>query len=163
MVLSKKPLVFDMDILLRYPMTSRFCFIECGGNSNSGWRDKPIQTAAGYAHGMASCSEWTGIPLNILLNEAKINDGAKWIIAEGADASMMNISIPLEKAMDDCLLAVYQNGERIRPENGYPLRLIAPGWEGVTNVKWLRRVHITTQPTMASQRNIKIHRTTPFR
>ena len=151
----KKPLVFDMEALLRYPMTSCLCFIECGGNSNAGWRDTPIQTAAGYFHGMASCSEWTGIPLKILLDEAKIRGRAKWIIAEGADASAMNVSIPLEKALDDCLLAIYQNGERIRPENGYPLRLIAPGWEGVTNVKWLRRLHLSNRPTMARNETSK--------
>ncbi|MCK5478702.1 MAG: sulfite dehydrogenase, partial [Methylococcales bacterium] len=151
----KKPLIFDMDSLLRYPMTSCLCFIECGGNSNAGWRDKPIQTAAGYFHGMASCSEWTGIPLSILLDEAKVRGRAKWIIAEGADASVMNVSIPLEKAMDDCILAIYQNGERIRPENGYPLRLITPGWEGVLNVKWLRRLHLTNKPAMARNETSK--------
>lgn len=151
----KKSLVFDMDTLLRYPMTSVLCFIECGGNSNAGWRDKPIQTEVGYFHGMASCSEWTGIPLKILLDEAKIRGRAKWMIAEGGDASMMNISMPLEKAIDDCILAIYQNGERIRPENGYPLRLIAPGWEGVVNVKWLRRLHLTNRPTMARNETSK--------
>ena len=150
-----KPLVFDMEALLRYPMTSCLCFIECGGNSNAAWREQPIQTALGYFHGMASCSEWTGIPLSILLNESKVKGRAKWLIAEGADASVMNISIPLEKAIDDCILAIYQNGERIRPENGYPLRLIVPGWEGVTNVKWLRRLHLSNQPTMARNETSK--------
>ena len=153
--LVKTPLLFDMDALLRYPMTSILCFIECGGNSNAGWRDKPIQTVAGYFHGMASCSEWTGIPLRVLLDEVEIKDQAKWIIAEGADASIMNVSIPLEKAMDDCILAIYQNGERIRPENGYPLRLIVPGWEGVLNVKWLRRLHISNQPAMSRNETSK--------
>jgi sulfane dehydrogenase subunit SoxC len=153
--LVKTALLFDMDALLRYPMTSTLCFIECGGNSNAGWRDKPIQTVAGYFHGMASCSEWTGIPLRILLDEVEIKDQAKWIIAEGADASIMNVSIPLEKAMDDCILAIYQNGERIRPENGYPLRLIVPGWEGVLNVKWLRRLHISNKPTMSRNETSK--------
>lgn len=151
----KKPLVFDVDSLLRYPMVSRQCFIECGGNSNAGWRDKPIQSAVGYFHGMVSCSEWTGVPLKILLNEAKIRGRAKWVIAEGGDASMMNISIPLEKLMDDSFVALYQNGERVRPENGYPLRLIVPGWEGVVNVKWLRRLNLTNRPTMARNETSK--------
>ena len=151
----KKPLVFDMGALMRYPMTSVMGFIECGGNSNAGWRDQPIQTKVGYFHGMASCSEWTGVPLRILLNEAKMRGRAKWMIAEGADAAMMNVSIPLEKAMDDCILALYQNGERIRPENGYPLRLITPGWEGVLNVKWLRRLHLTNRPVMARNETSK--------
>lgn len=147
--LVNNALVFTLDDLLRYPMQSCYCFIECGGNSNAAWRSEPIQTPVGYFHGMTSCSEWTGVPLKYLLNEAHVKGRAKWLIAEGADASMMNISIPLEKALDDCLLALYQNGERIRPENGYPLRLIVPGWEGVVNVKWLRRLHLTTQPSMA--------------
>jgi sulfane dehydrogenase subunit SoxC len=153
--LVNQSLVFNMEDLLRYPMTSVLCFIECGGNSNAGWHSKPIETQLGYFHGMASCSEWTGIPLRLLLNEAKIKGRAKWLIAEGADASLMNVSLPLEKAMDDCILALYQNGERIRPENGYPLRLIAPGWEGVVNVKWLRRLHITNQPVMARNETSK--------
>lgn len=151
----KKSLLFDMQALMRYPMRSRLCFIECGGNSNAGWRDQPIQTAAGYFHGMVSCSEWTGVPLSVLLDEAELTEQATWLIAEGADATLMNISIPLEKAMDDCLLALYQNGERIRPENGYPLRLIVPGWEGVVNVKWLRRLHLSNRPVMARNETAK--------
>ncbi|MCK5871497.1 MAG: sulfite dehydrogenase [Methylococcales bacterium] len=148
-------LLFEVEDLLRYPMTSCFCFIECGGNSNAGWRKKPIQTKLGYFHGMASCSEWTGVPLRLLLDEAKIKGRAKWLVAEGADASLMNISLPLEKALDDCMIALYQNGERIRPENGYPLRLIVPGWEGVLNVKWLRRLHLTHRPVMARNETSK--------
>jgi sulfane dehydrogenase subunit SoxC len=153
--LVNNPLLFSVPDLLRYPMRSLFCFIECGGNSNAGWHSEPVQTAAGYFHGLASCSEWTGVPLKLLLDEAGINISAKWIIAEGADAAMMNISIPLEKALDDCILALYQNGERIRPENGYPLRLIAPGWEGVVNVKWLRRLRLTDRPAMARNETSK--------
>jgi sulfane dehydrogenase subunit SoxC len=153
--LVDKPLIFAIDDLLRYPMQSCFCFIECGGNSNAGWRKKPIQTRVGYFHGMASCSEWTGVPLSILLQEAGIEPSAKWLIAEGADAAAMNISLPLEKIMDDCILALYQNGERIRPENGYPLRLIVPGWEGVVNVKWLRRLHLSQRPSMTRNETSK--------
>lgn len=148
-------LVFTIDDLLRYPMQSCYCFIECGGNSNAAWRSEPIQTAVGYFHGMASCSEWTGVPLRVLLAEARVKGRAKWLIAEGADASMMNISLPLEKALDDCILALYQNGERIRPENGYPLRLVAPGWEGVVNVKWLRRLNLSAQPAMTRNETAK--------
>ncbi len=153
--LVKKPLLFGVEQLLRYPMRSCLCFIECGGNSNAGWRTEPIQTQAGYFHGMASCSEWTGVPLNILLAETGLKRAAKWLIAEGADASMMNISIPLEKIRQDCFIALYQNGERIRPENGYPMRLLVPGWEGVTHVKWLRRLHLTNRPVMARNETAK--------
>lgn len=153
--LVNKPLVFSIKDLLRYPLHSGFYFIECGGNSNAAWRTEPIQTQAGYFHGMVSCSEWTGVPLKLLLAEAQVKGRAKWIIAEGADASMMQISIPLDKALDDCLLALYQNGERIRPENGYPLRLLVPGWEGVLNVKWLRRLHLSAKPVMARNETAK--------
>ena len=153
--LVNQSLVFSMDDLLRYPMQSCYCFIECGGNSNAAWRSEPIQTELGYFHGMASCSEWTGIPLRLLLAEAYVKGRAKWLIAEGADAAMMNISLPLDKALDDCILALYQNGERIRPEHGYPLRLIVPGWEGVVNVKWLRRLHLSAMPTMARNETAK--------
>jgi sulfane dehydrogenase subunit SoxC len=147
--LVKKDLTFSIDDLLRYPMQSKICFIECGGNSNAGWNKQPSRSEAGYFNGMASCSEWTGVPLSVLLEEAGLRKKAKWIIAEGADAFAMQMSIPIGKAMDDAFLALYQNGERIRPENGYPLRLIVPGWEGVLNVKWLHRLKITNRPVMA--------------
>lgn len=153
--LVNKPLVFSMDQLVRYPMISKICFIECGGNSNAGWHQEPLQAAAGNLHGLVSCSEWTGIPLSILLEEAGIRAEARWLIAEGADAAAMNVSIPAEKAFDDAILAVYQNGERLRPENGYPLRLILPGWEGVTHVKWLRRLHAANRPVMARNETAK--------
>ena len=147
--LVARPLEFSVSGLLRYPLRSQICFLECGGNSNAGWNRIPSTAEAGYVHGLASCSEWTGIPLATLLQEAQPGEGAQWLIAEGADAFAMHISIPLEKAMDDAMLALYQNGERLRPENGYPLRLILPGWEGVLNVKWLRRLELTDRPAMA--------------
>ena len=145
----KQDSFFTIDDLLRYPMQSKICFIECGGNSNAGWNSSPSKAEAGYFNGMASCSEWTGVPLSVLLEEVGINKKAKWIIAEGADAFAMEMSIPIEKAMKDGFLALYQNGERLRPENGYPLRLVLPGWEGVLNVKWLRRLQITDKPAMS--------------
>ncbi|MCC7411727.1 MAG: sulfite dehydrogenase [Gammaproteobacteria bacterium] len=147
--LVARPLWFTMEDLARYPMVSRTCFVECGGNSNAGWRQRPIQTAAGYFHGLVSCSEWTGVPLALLLDEAGLTRDAQWLIAEGADAFAMDVSIPVEKAREDAILALYQNGERVRPENGYPLRLIVPGWEGVLNVKWLRRLEASAEPVMA--------------
>ncbi len=144
-----KPLSFNVKSLMRYPMVSRTCFIECGGNSNSGWKNNPIQSRAGYAHGLVSNAEWSGVPVKLLLEEAGIQSSAKWVIAEGADGSSLNISIPLEKLLDDAILALYQNGERIRPENGYPMRLVLPGWEGILNVKWLRQLRLTDQPAMS--------------
>lgn len=147
--LVKRPLTFSVDALLRYPRVSRLCFVECGGNSNAGWNAEPIQTPVGYFHGLASCSEWSGVPLSILLDEAGVSPEAGWLIAEGADAAGMNVSIPLEKAWQDTLVALFQNGERLRPENGYPLRLILPGFEAVLNVKWLSRLQAVREPIMA--------------
>ena len=146
--LVNRPIFLDMDKLVRYPMVSRFCFIECGGNSNTGWHEEPTQANVGNLHGLVSCSEWTGVPLSIVLQEAGLQPSARWLIAEGADAAAMNVSIPVEKALDDAILAIYQNGEHLRPENGYPLRLLLPGWEGVTQVKWLRRLEAADQPAM---------------
>lgn len=153
--LVRNPISFSMDHLLRYPLVSKTCFVECGGNSNAGWHEEPIQTPLGYFHGLASCSEWTGVPLSTVLDEAGLLPEARWLIAEGADAAAMNVSIPLEKALDDTLLAIYQNGERIRPENGYPLRLILPGWEAVLNVKWLHRIRLAKEPVMARNETSK--------
>lgn len=146
--LVERPLTFSIDALKRYPMQSRICFIECGGNSNAGWHSVPIQSAAGYTHGLVSNAEWTGIPLKILLDEAGLKPAAKWAIAEAADGASLNISLPVDKLLDGTLLALYQNGERLRPENGYPLRLVLPGWEGVTHVKWLRQLHFVEHPAM---------------
>lgn len=151
----RQALAFDVKSLLRYPMRSQTLFIECGGNSNAGWHAEPIQRPAGSVHGLVSCAEWTGVPLSILLDEAGIDAGARWVIAEGADAGAMNMSIPLTKILDDCMLALYQNGERLRPENGYPMRLIVPGWEGVLHVKWLQRLELADQPVMSRNETSK--------
>ncbi|HUN91766.1 MAG TPA: sulfite dehydrogenase [Burkholderiaceae bacterium] len=146
--LVRQPLSFGIDDLLRYPQRSRILFIECGGNSSSGWHREPQQAPTGFLHGLASCSEWTGVPLSRLLDEAGVDASAGWIVAEGADAAAMQVSLPLAKARQDGLLALYQNGERIRPENGYPLRLVVAGCEGVLNVKWLRRLEVAREPAM---------------
>lgn len=151
----RQPLSFDVKSLLRYPLRSQMLFIECGGNSNAGWHSEPIQRSAGSVHGLMSCAEWTGVPLSILLDEAGVDSGATWAIAEGADAGAMNMSIPLEKIRDDCMVGLYQNGERLRPENGYPMRLIVPGWEGVLHVKWLQRIELSDQPVMSRNETSK--------
>ncbi len=151
----KQPLIFTVENLLRYPMRSHLTFIECGGNSNAGWHEEPIQRPLGSFHGLVSCSEWTGVPLSILFDQAGIDPKATWVIAEGADGAVMNVSLPLAKLMDDAILALYQNGERIRPENGYPMRLVIPGFEGVTHVKWLRRLELTSEPVMARNETAK--------
>jgi sulfane dehydrogenase subunit SoxC len=145
--LVTRPLVFSVDALSRYPMVSRIYFLECSGNSNRNLVPQPVQVPAGAIHGNIACSEWTGIPLSVLLEEAGLLPQAKWLLAEGADSAHMSRSIPIEKALDDAMIALYQNGERLRPEQGYPARLLLPGWEGNMNVKWLRRIKATEGPT----------------
>ena len=154
--LVDRELFFDMDALSRYPMVSRIQFIECSGNSYlAGLPRRPINETCGFLHGLVSCSEWTGVPLSILLDEAGVDPAAHWIMAEGADAAAMNRSVPLAKAMDDALLALYQNGERLRPEQGYPLRLFLPGYEGNMSIKWLRRIKVTAAPSMTREETSK--------
>src|SRR3984885_6696601 len=144
----KQPLVFDLEALSRYRMVTRIGFLECGGNSAPLFSNEPIQADVQALHGLASCAEWTGVPLSTLLDEAGVDPKAKWIIAEGADAPHLSRSVPLAKVMDDAMVAMYQNGERIQPGQGYPMRLYLPGYEGNMNVKFLRRIQITDQPGM---------------
>jgi sulfane dehydrogenase subunit SoxC len=145
----QRPLAFSIDALMRYPMETHVRFIECSGNSGGYNQAQPQQTTAGGLNGLLSCSEWTGVRLATLLQEAGVSSAGKWVIAEGADAAAMSRSVPLEKCLDDALIALYQNGEAIRPEQGYPMRLLLPGWEGNINVKWLRRLNVTDAPVDA--------------
>ena len=147
--LVKRPLAFSVETLMRYPMESQIRFLECSGNSGSFNQPEPQQTTAGGLNGLLSCSEWTGVRLAALLEEAEVAREAKWVIAEGADAAAMSRSVPLEKCLDDAMIALYQNGEAIRPEQGYPMRLLLPGFEGNMNVKWLRRLKVMTEPVNA--------------
>jgi sulfane dehydrogenase subunit SoxC len=146
--LVKRPLTFTVEALLRYPMVSRIHFLECSGNSLIMFGPTPPALTCGQVHGMVSCSEWTGVPLRLLLEEAGADLTAPWLLAEGADAAAMSRSVPMAKALDDAFLALYQNGERLRPENGYPVRLFLPGYEGNMNVKWLRRLKVIPTPSM---------------
>ena len=148
--LVEQPLIFTMDDIRRFPATSRICFLECGGNSVGEQAGHPPDTVQ-QSHGLVSGSQWTGVPLSIVLSEARLKPEAKWVIAEGADNCRLARSIPLEKALEDVLVAYGQNGEALRPEQGYPLRLIIPGWEGNTNVKWLHRLNVLDQPAMSSK------------
>jgi sulfane dehydrogenase subunit SoxC len=143
--LVDRPMVLTMEEIRRLPSTSRILFLECQGNSMLEWSAPKGETVRA-THGSTSCSEWTGVPLALLLREAGVPQGAAWILAEGADATGNERSIPMTKAMDDVLVAYGQNGEAIRPENGYPLRLIVPGWTGNINVKWLRRIKVVDRP-----------------
>jgi sulfane dehydrogenase subunit SoxC len=146
--LVKRPLVFTLDALARYPMVSRFAFVECGGNSAPLFSPEPIQASVQALHGLVSCAEWSGVMLATLLEETGVEPKAKWVIAEGADAPRLSRSVPLGKALDDAMIALYQNGERLMPGNGYPMRLLLPGWEGNMNVKWLRRLQLAELPAM---------------
>ncbi len=148
------PLVFTMDDLRRLPSVSRICFLECSGNSGALWRTA-TGTTPQSAHGMTSCSEWIGVPLSRLLEEVGVRPEANWLVAEGADAARMTRSVPLAKALDDTLVAFGQNGEALRPEQGYPLRLFVPGWEGNISVKWLRRIRLAGQPYMTREETSK--------
>jgi sulfane dehydrogenase subunit SoxC len=153
--LVRRPLVFTLEALMRYPMESRVAFIECAGNGAQLYQKDPAPLGVQPLHGLMSCAEWTGVKLATLLDEAGVERGAQWILAEGADASGMSRSVPLSKALDDALIAFYQNGEPVRPSNGYPMRLLLPGYEGNMNVKWLRRIKLTEGPTMTKDETSK--------
>jgi sulfane dehydrogenase subunit SoxC len=133
----ERPLIFTMDELKRLPSVSRIHFIECLGNRAQA-RHKTVQET----HGLTSCAEWTGVPLSLLLKEAGVQHGASWIVAEGAEEVKGSSSIPLAKAMDDCLVCYGQNGEPLRPQQGFPLRLMVPGFEGIYQIKYLRRIKV---------------------
>jgi sulfane dehydrogenase subunit SoxC len=153
--LVKRPLVFTMEALSRYPRVSRIAFLECAGNSGALYtaQAQPLNVQA--IHGLLSCSDWTGVKLSTLLDEAGIDPRATWMLAEGADGAGMSRSVPLAKAMDDAIVCLYQNGERVRPANGYPLRLLLPGFEGNMNVKWLRRLKLVDAPIMTKDETSK--------
>lgn len=141
----RQPLVFSMSDLMRYPSVSRFYFMECSGNGLTDWLKATSKTVQ-QTHGMLSCAQWTGVPVSTLLDEAGVLPGAQWALAEGADGSAHARSIPMQKMLDDALLVYAANGEMLRPENGYPLRLFIPGWEGNVSIKWLRRIKLGEQP-----------------
>lgn len=142
----KKPLVFTMDDLMRLPSVSRIHFIECGANTGMEWGNVAVPTVQ-YTHGMLSCCEFTGVPLSMLLEMAGADlKKGKFVLAEGNDGSGMTRTIPMEMALDDVLVVWGMNGEMLRPENGYPLRLVVPGVQGVSWVKWLRRIEVGDKP-----------------
>ncbi len=139
------PLVFTMEDLMRFPRENHAYFLECAANSGMEWRGSQLNGCQ-FTHGMVHNVIYSGVRLRHLLEEAGVKTNGKWLLAEGADASAMTRSIPLEKALDDCLVAFKMNGEALRPEQGYPVRLVVPGWEGNMWVKWLRRLEIGDQP-----------------
>jgi sulfane dehydrogenase subunit SoxC len=143
--LVDKPMIFTMADIMRFPAMTRTHFLECSGNTQN-WGKPDARLTVQDTHGLLSCSEWTGVALKAVLGECGPRPDALWMLAEGADAAAMTRSVPIAKVFDDALLAYAQNGERLRPEQGYPLRLLLPGYEGNTSVKWLRRLKFGAEP-----------------
>jgi sulfane dehydrogenase subunit SoxC len=150
--LVDKPLIFTMEDIRRFPSQSRIYFLECSGNPTY---KKPYGKTASDLVGLLSCAEWTGVSLKLVLEEAGLRPDAKWVVAEGGDSAALTRSIPIEKCLDDAMLAYSQNGERLRPQQGYPLRLLLPGFEGNMNVKWLRRLRVAAEPTYSREETSK--------
>jgi sulfane dehydrogenase subunit SoxC len=146
--LVERPLRFSVEDLKRFPPVSRVHFVECSGNGRAAWRTPAPGMTPQRTDGMTSNSEWTGVPLATLFREVGVRDSARWFLAEGGDACLMTRSVPIEKAWEDALVAWSQNGEPLRPEQGFPLRLLLPGFEGNANVKWLKRLELGTAPWM---------------
>jgi len=146
--LVDRPTIFTLDDLRRLPNVSRTVFLECSGNGRGAYKTPKRELSAQAVDGLTSSGEWTGVPLALLLHEVGVRRGASWLRAEGGDAARLSRSIPIEKAMDDALIAYAFNGEPLRPANGYPARLLLPGWEGNANVKWVRRIELADGPGM---------------
>ncbi|MCA0231857.1 MAG: sulfite dehydrogenase [Bacteroidetes bacterium] len=149
--LVEKPLVFKISDLKRFPSVSRIAFLECSGNYRTGKETLTPQEICG----LTSQSEWTGVKLSTLFREVGVKPNASWFLAEGGDAAVMTRSIPVKKGWDDAIIAYAQNGEALRPEQGYPVRLFLPGWEGNTSVKWLRRLELSDAPFMTREETSK--------
>lgn len=146
-----RPLTFTLQDLKRFPAVTRTCFLECSGNFNGQREELTPQEICG----LTSQSEWTGVMLSTVFNEVGAQPRATWFLAEGQDAAVMTRSIPLKEALGEAMLAYAQNGEALRPEQGYPVRLLLPGWEGNASVKWLRRIELADQPFMTREETSK--------
>jgi sulfane dehydrogenase subunit SoxC len=143
--LVERPLILTLEELKRYPRVNRIHFMECAANSGMEWRGSQLNGCQ-FTHGMIHCVQYTGVSLRTLLEEAGAKTNGKWLLVEGADAAAMDRSLPIEKALDDCIIAYKMNGEALYPEQGYPMRLVVPGWQGNLWVKWLRRIKVGDQP-----------------
>tara|TARA_X000001036_G_scaffold91179_1_gene83542 strand:+ start:303 stop:1568 length:1266 start_codon:yes stop_codon:yes gene_type:complete len=137
--------IFNISDLMRFPRTNKLYFLECAANSGMEWRGAQLNGCQ-FTHGMIHNVLYTGVKLKDILKEVGLKSTAKWVLAEGADSSAMTRSIPIEKALDDCIIAFKMNGESLRPEQGYPMRLVVPGWEGNMWIKWIRRLEIGDKP-----------------
>ncbi len=148
------PKKFSVADLKRFPSVTRKHFIECSGNGLTEWNKPTLKTVQG-THGLLSTSEWTGVQFATIARELGLKDGSQWVLAEGADSAVMTRSIPMEKMLKDALIVYGQNGEALRPEQGYPLRLLLPGYEGNTHIKWLRRMEVSDKPFMTREETSK--------
>ncbi|MEP6733680.1 MAG: sulfite dehydrogenase [bacterium] len=153
--LVERPLTFTLDDLKRFPAETQTYFIECAGNGRAAYRTPKPEMTPQDVDGMTSNSEWTGVLVSTLLREAGVNSSAKWVLAEGGDAAVLSRSIPMEKMQDDALIAYAQNGEAVRAANGYPARLVLPGYEGNMCIKWLRRLKVISEPNMSRDETVK--------
>ncbi len=152
--LVEKPLVLTMEELKRYPSVSRIHFIECPANGGPEWRG-PQFNSIQFSKGFMSCAEWTGVYIKDILADLGLKPTAKWMLAEGVDNSHMGRTIPVDKVLDDAMIVWGQNGEALRPEQGYPIRLLVPGWEGNLCVKWLGRLEFAEEPFYAKEETAK--------
>jgi sulfane dehydrogenase subunit SoxC len=147
----ERPIKFTLADIKRFPSVSRICFLECAGNFRTGKEELTPQDVLG----LTSQSEWTGVMLSTLFREVGVDPKAKWFLAEGSDAAVMTRTIPIAKAWDDAMIVYAQNGEAMRPEQGYPIRLLLPGFEGNMNIKWLRRIELSDEPYMTREETSK--------
>src|SRR6478736_4986626 len=153
--LVKRPLIFTVKELERLPSTSRIAFLECSGNTWDGWREAQDVTVQDI-YGLTSTSEWTGVKLSTLLEAVAVRREATWMLAEGSDAAGLDRSVPLaDEVLHEAMICYGQNGEALRPEQGYPLRLLLPGFEGNTHIKWLRRLDVSDKPFMTREETSK--------
>ncbi|MEA3513719.1 MAG: molybdopterin-dependent oxidoreductase, partial [Campylobacterota bacterium] len=150
----KKEIVLTLDQLKRYPSETRTYFIECPANGSTGWRAPQLNNLQ-FMKGMISSAEWTGVMLKTVLEDLGIDKDAVWMMAEGSDNAGNPRTIPTAKAMDDAMLVWGQNGEALRPEQGYPVRLLVPGWEGNLNTKWLKRLEFSNKPWHSKEETSK--------
>ena len=153
--LVDRPVEFTVADIKRFPAVTLQMFLECSGNSLAQYGETPPEATAQDIHGLTSTSEWIGVPVSTLMAEVGAQPDGAWVLAEGADAAVMTRSIPMEKMMDDAIIAWGQNGEDLRPEQGFPLRLFLPGWEGNMNIKWLRRLEVGAEPFMTREETSK--------
>lgn len=159
--LVERPLVFDLEALRRFPRVAQFHFLECAGNGSPGFAHTRAALSPQLIDGLTSTSEWTGVAIATLFREVGVKPEAKWFLAEGGDAAVFLRSIPIAKAWDDAMIAYGQNGEALRPEQGYPARLLVPGFEGSSNVKWIRRIELTDRPAMSREETSKYTNPSP--